>query len=220
MPKLDYPETRTIDLVEDYHGTPVPAPYRWLEDLNAPETQAWIDAQNALNEQLRTETAPDGSPAKPLAIGVGLNTGSNVVGNMGSDLRFDYTVLGDAANLASRLEGANKAFGTYLMVSAASWEAAGGAFTGRELGKIRVVGRKTPVTVFEPWGEKGERAPGEWDLFARGRDLCYRGAWKEALGILEELKDDTPSRVYAERCRKLLAEPGAAWDGIWNLTEK
>ena len=48
MPKLDYPPTRTVDHVDDYHGTPVPDPYRWLEDLNAPETQAWIEAQNAL----------------------------------------------------------------------------------------------------------------------------------------------------------------------------
>ncbi len=168
----------------------------------------------ARREEFRERTGVD------LYMRIGVHTGEVVVGNMGSRERFDYTVLGDAANLASRLEGANKAFGTYLMVSESSWEAAGGAFSGRELGKIRVVGRKTPVTVFQPWGEKGEKAPREWELFARGRDLCYRGAWKEALEILEELKDDPPSRVYAERCRKLLAEPNAAWDGIWNLTEK
>lgn len=165
-------------------------------------------------EELKSRTGVD------LFMRIGVNTGEVVVGNMGSRERFDYTVLGDAANLASRLEGANKAFGTYLMVSQSAWEKTGDGFSGRELGKIRVVGRQTPVTVFEPWGEKGESPPPGWDLFAQALQLCYRGSWPEALDIWEKLEDDPPSRVYAERCRSLIAEPSGTWDGIWNLTEK
>jgi len=152
---------------------------------------------------------------------IGLNTGPVVVGNMGSHERFDYTVLGDAANLASRLEGANKALGTYLMIAESTWTQTRGAFPGRELGCLRVVGRKTPVRVYEATGLEGESATDKGSLFEAALEQTRVSRWVEAAAAFETWPEDPAAVTYAAKCRTLVAAgTQAEWDGIWNLTEK
>ena len=155
-----------------------------------------------------------------LRMRVGLNTGPVVVGNMGSRKRFNYTILGDAANLAARLEGANKAFGTETMISENTWRLAATEFTGRKLADLRVVGRKTPVTVYELTGLAGDVAPTEWETFAAGLELFRAGNFVEAKTIFERLPHDPAAQHYTRRCDQLVANPPATWDGVWELTQK
>lgn len=151
---------------------------------------------------------------------IGLNTGEVVVGNMGSLDKFNYTMLGDAANAASRLEGANKAFGTFTMVAEATWRQIDGAVAGRELGSLTVVGRKQPLRVFEPLVLRGESLPGWVAEFESGLEACRARDWNTALAHFEALNDDPASRVYAARCRELVTGARVDWDGVWTLTEK
>jgi adenylate cyclase len=155
-----------------------------------------------------------------LRMRVGLNTGDVVVGNMGSRKRFNYTILGDAANLASRLEGANKAFGTEIMVAESTWRLASGAFRGRLLADLRVVGRKTAVAVYELTGFTTDATPAGWEPFAAGLACFREGDFVGAREVFEQLPDDPAAQRYARRCANLCHHPPEAWDGVWELTEK
>jgi adenylate cyclase len=155
-----------------------------------------------------------------LHMRAGLNTGQVVVGNMGSAKRFNYTILGDAANLASRLEGANKAFETETMISESTWSLVSKEFRGRKLADLRVVGRKTAVPVYELAGFTEDTEPANWEKFATGLVRFKQGDFAGAMNIFEQLPDDPAAGCYVRRCKQLIDRPPQSWDGVWELTEK
>lgn len=155
---------------------------------------------------------------RELRARIGLHTGPVVVGNMGSRQRFDYTVLGDAANLASRLEGANKHFGTETLISETTLSQAG-AFQCRALGPMRVVGRQEPVEVFELTGLPGEADPPGFERFAEALEAWRAGDDVRAAALFAELPDDPVARRMSE-----IAPGWQVWsdDGkrVWELKSK
>ena len=195
--------------VDKYEGDAIIA--FWNAPLAQPDhalraCRAALRCQEKLRERSQEFLQRAGSAFR---MRIGINTGPVVVGNMGSRQRFDYTVLGDAANLASRLEGANKAFGTDTMVAESTWIQTNGQLKGREIGLLRVVGRQTPVRVSSsPSCPTVPCKPGRLRLFTEALARCHERRWAEALEIFATLDNDPVAEVYAGRCRELLVDPG------------
>ncbi len=178
----------------------------------------------------RLETLQDHFKAKgwpPIRIGVGLNTGEMTVGNMGSEFRLAYTVMGDAVNLGSRLEGLTKEYGVQMMVSEFT-RAAVPDFVYRELDCVRVKGKDKPVAIFEPICPLGSEPAGlleELALYGGALALYRQQNWVQAEEKFAELQNLYPQRylyqVYAKRITYLCAEPpGVDWDGAFTFTTK
>ncbi len=209
------------DAVMAFWGAPIADPNHALHAvLCAMEMKFKL---NELNQNWRSLGCP------PLEIGVGINTGDVIVGNIGSELRLNYTVIGDNVNLASRIEGLTKYYGTSLLVGEECHELIRTSILCRPVDLVRVKGKDRPVSIFEPLCQKGEEAASGFEEFACKTTEAFsayrRGAFQQAALIYEEidhgrLQVDPLSRLFVKRCRALVDNPPTEWDGIYTATSK
>ncbi len=214
-------------LLDKYIGDGIMAVYGVpLHDPDHP-VQACCSALEMLAElrTLQARWAARGLPS--LDIGIGINTANMVVGNMGSELRFDYTVMGDGVNLASRLEGANKEYGTRIIISESTWEQVRDRIATRELDIIRVPGKAQPTRIFEVLGMSP--LPPERATMVEAFEVALRAyraqQWEDAIDafqrVLAAIPDDPPSQLYIQRCKALMAAlPRPDWDGVHVMPTK
>jgi adenylate cyclase len=160
-------------------------------------------------------------------IGVGINSGPMLVGNMGSKIRKNYTIMGDSVNLASRLEGSNREFGTHVIISESTYILVKGNVVAREIDLIRVKGKTQPVKVYEllSLAADGQQHLDLVTRFERGLEAYRSGEWQAAIDIfhhvLADYPQDGPSQVFIERCLNLLARPPEGlWDGVFIMKTK
>jgi adenylate cyclase len=199
-----------------FWGAPLPQP-----DHARRACLAALDARDRLS-RLRASWAERGAPAPSFRLAV--HTGELVVGEIGTAERVTYGAVGDAMNLASRLEGANKFYGTEILISEATRAAAGPEVIAREVDQVRVVGRRQPVRIFELVGRKGEVDGATLERlvrFAEGLAALRARDFARAARAFTRDPDDGPSRALLRRAESFAASaPPPDWDGVHALEEK
>jgi adenylate cyclase len=181
-------------------------------------------AETSLNERFLAEKLAPSA----LHTRIGINSGEMTVGNMGTPQRMDYTMMGSSVNLAARLEGVNKQYGTWILVSEITQASLGQDFLVRMLDRVRVVGINQPVRLYELIEEKGraERSVEEAvEIFHKGLEQFEAKDWAGARAtfgeVLRLLPEDGPATRYIKSCKEFKTKPPAPnWDGVFNLTTK
>lgn len=220
------------DAIVTMFGMPYP-----VEDHAARACRSALRMQ-ARHAELRKKWAEEGKwPEKVLNMRtrIGINTGQAVIGNMGSQMRFNYTMMGDSVNLASRCESGAKLYGVYTLITAETREAAlhfGEPLNCRKLDRIVVQGRSQPVEIYELWDDSvdPDQAHQCRELYEASLQAYCEARWEEALTGFEACQayepgrsyaPTTPSVVLADRCRKFLQHGAPVpWDGAYRMTEK
>ena len=190
-----------------------------LSALDMKKAEKWLNVEF---------TGDSGLSPQPLLTRIGMNTGPMVVGNMGTTQKMDYTIMGNAVNLAARLEGVNKQYGTWTLCSHYTYDMVRDDVVARPLDKVRVVGIKEPVQLYELWEESALSTPEmreQLAFFERAMTLFNGRSWKEAEKVFREYEslfpDDKSASLYIKRCVQYQKNPPREnWDGVYNLTEK
>jgi adenylate cyclase len=196
-----------------------------LEDHALRACKACIDMQKRLAE-LRIKWGEENRPQ--LKMRIGLSTGSAVVGNMGSKTRMDYTMMGDTVNTAARLEGVNKLYGTYTMISDSTYIPAKDEIFVRKLDSVNVVGKGKPVGVYELLGysmEIDDKLRSVVERYTQGLRAYRNQSWDEAIGHFSAALSvdplDGPSQTMLNRCEDFkVRPPGKDWDGAFAMSTK
>jgi len=196
-----------------------------------PDSHAWKACWSALDQQDRLETIRAELKAEmgiELHARMGINTGIVSAGNMGSEQKFQYTVMGDAVNQAARFEPANKHFGTRIIIGEPTYQLSKEKIEVRFLGRVVVKGKTTPVKLYELVAKKGDLSAQKAELlktFDAGCHLFAKRAFASAIRKFDDClaidADDMPSKIYKEASMQYLQEPPVeAWAGEWLLTTK
>jgi len=184
-----------------------------------------LDMMTRLRE-LRPKWQEQGKPF--MDIGIGVNSGTMTVGNMGSERRFDFTVMGDNVNLGSRLEGTNKQYGTNIIISEYTYQKVKEKFIVRELDLVRVKGKKEPVRIYELVEQTGQvesKTLERIEQFEQGLEAYRNMRWNIAIEKFNHTlsldPEDAPSQLYIKRCRAYQEEPPPEnWDGVYTMKTK
>ncbi len=213
--------------LDKYIGDAIMALYGAPLDLPDHAERACRSALDMVEElkELNRKWVSEGK--QPMDIGIGINTGPMMVGNMGSEQRFDFTAMGDAVNLSSRLEGANKSYKTSIIISESTHEQIKGKFTCMELDLVRVKGRTKPIKIYSlvGYGDLTDIKSDIVNQFNNAVNLYRNRNWAEAMRIFENITALDPdmyaARIYIERCNELKENPPPEeWDGVFVMTTK
>ena len=224
--------------IDKYMGDSVMAFWNAPLDDPAHESDAchaaldMLERVDALNQEREREASTSGTRFVPIKIGIGINTGRCTVGNMGSDLRFQYTVMGDSVNLASRLEGQTKAYGLPILIGSRTAAAVAEQFALLEIDSIRVKGKTEAEVIYAIVGRADVAASPEFrslqDHWAMLR-VCYRKQdWTGALKMIDLCRCECERLglvglidAYADRIRRLeQRSPTPEWDGVFTAETK
>jgi adenylate cyclase len=206
------------DAVICFFGAPLDVDHPYLACKTALET---MEELKKLKSELQSETF------KSIDIGIGFNTDTVTVGNIGSDDLFDYTAIGDGMNLASRLEGLNKYYGTNILTSGTTYNYVKDRFVFRELDDVSVKGKDKSVKMYELLGAVGdeidENILKKAEKYSEALKVYRKGDFKAAKAIFEEIVrefKDKSSEVMLERCELMIKEPPKDWHGVWKMDSK
>jgi adenylate cyclase len=170
----------------------------------------------------------DMNDPSPVFTRIGLNTGEMVVGNMGTSNKMNYTIMGNAVNLAARLEGVNKQYGTWILATGDTIGETGGRILTRKLDQVRVVGINEPVRLHEVIETTGAATAEQREtaaLFDAALAIFEKRDWAAAQEGFEKVQalapGDGPAQMYLERCQTYRQKPPQQdWDGVFNLSQK